>query len=98
MHLNLSTNQDGNRHIDITGRFVHNASHYCPIKNYWVYKIRDAQTGLFIMPKNFDEYLSTSARLNSLSELKGWLDLFKQNNPYSVYVYVNVSTDYNYLH
>lgn len=26
LHLNMTTNQDGNRHIDITGRFIHNAS------------------------------------------------------------------------
>lgn len=83
--------------MNITDRFINNASDFCPIIDYWPYKFVDAPTGLEIMPRDFDHNAVAYAKKDLSDKYTGWLELFKQNNPYSVYGYINVTNGYVYL-
>lgn len=69
--------------FDVTRRFVSNATEWCPINNYSIYKFVDVPTGLTILPKDWDD------RIKMFSDGRMYLE--RMNNPYIVRVYANVS-------
>lgn len=83
LEMRIDSTKYGSLTVNVTQRFISNASEWCPINYFEIYKLVDVATGLTILPKDFDD------RIMMYSD--GRMNMRKMNTAYAVRVYANVS-------
>lgn len=81
LHLNMSTSSNGAFDFTIRDRIVNNASDYCPLIDFWIYKGIDGRSELEVSPKDYDHLVDVYAKTEG-EKINAYMTLLKQNNPY----------------
>ena len=91
VNLNYTIGEYKYMQVNMTSRLVNNASAYCPLYNYTIAKIVDANTDQVYK-------VSTFSPLHIEMTWSGFLQLKKMNSPWNFYIYVNATNGVQWLY